>query len=619
MVIGILFLLIIFFSVEGIAKLWWFEIESCAFENSDVYDGVNPEMKRQMCVDSYQLQISDELIEPLQESETININSFGFRGKDVALEKPDNTYRIFAIGGSTMLGTGSTSDVTTIPGYLQENFDELELPFNVEVINAGISGAWSKTETSLIKTKLLNFQPDMIIVYDGWNDSSDQAGWTKNNDNAEEIVLKWILRWNEICDMGENNGYETIIILQPILGTSERILSEKEYAIYSEIQGDNTLKRLDLLGDGFESLSDTCTQKLDFRSAFDGINQPIFWDRGHLGNTGNQIIAKKIFQNVVYLITDIEIKTTGINHSLMKSDMESTVSKDFFVQSKRFILKNYKTPLLINHLFSFNKEQLVTQIGHSGNNVKTISDINFSQNLQNSDFRKFYLPNSNFSNTNLQNSDFSNSYIKNSDFEKSSLSHSKFINANMRGINLHNTKLDFVDFSHSDLTGGVLSNSDLSNAKFINSYLYNVNMRNSNLSNIDFSLTNILGVDFQGSNLNNVNLSGQDLRRSFLMDTDLTNANLEGSFLGTHNIENAILVGANLSSTTFTRNNFKSLDLTDVNFTDSELFNADFKNTDLSRTNFSNSNLKNADFANSNLEDAIGGPFLGCKNHFMCK
>ena len=69
---GIMVLLIIFFAVEGAAKFWWFEIESCAFEDSDVYEGVNPTMKRQMCVDSYQLQISDELIEPLQELDTIN-------------------------------------------------------------------------------------------------------------------------------------------------------------------------------------------------------------------------------------------------------------------------------------------------------------------------------------------------------------------------------------------------------------------------------------------------------------------------------------------------------------------------------------------------------------------
>ena len=48
--LGLMFLAIIFLVVEGVAKAWWFQIESCGFEDSDVYANVNPGMKRQMCV-----------------------------------------------------------------------------------------------------------------------------------------------------------------------------------------------------------------------------------------------------------------------------------------------------------------------------------------------------------------------------------------------------------------------------------------------------------------------------------------------------------------------------------------------------------------------------------------
>jgi len=617
-VLGIIFLLIIFLLVEGIAKIWWFQIESCAFEDSDVYADVNPEMKRQMCVDSYQLQISDEKIEPLQELDTININSFGFRGKEISLEKPENTYRIFAVGGSTMLGTGSTSDVTTIPGYLEDKFNNVEKEFEIEIINAGISGAWSKTETSLIKTKLVNFQPDMIIAYDGWNDSSDFAGWSANNENSDEIVTKWIESWNEICTIGENKDFKTIIIVQPILGTSERVLSGNEYAIFSESKDDNVHKRLKMLGNALEDLSDSCTMKLDFRNAFDGINTAVFWDRGHLGNTGNNIIAEKIFYNIHPLITDTKVESSETNVKINNSEMESTVSKDIFVQSKRVILKNFKAPLLLNHLLSFNHNQLITQIGIDKVEVKTISDIDFSKNLENSDFQKFYLPNSDFSSKDLENSDFSNSYLKNSNFEKSILSKSKFIHANMRGTDLSYTKGNYVDFSHSDLTGSDLSHSDLSNSKFINSYLYNTNLRNSDFSNVDFTFTNILGIDLQYSNLNNAKFIGQDLRRSFLMNADLTNADFQGAFIEINYIQNAIIIGTNFSDAIFTVNNFENSDLTKTNFSNTSLINANFKNTILNQTDFSKSDLTNADFLNSNLEDAIGGPFVGCKNHSLC-
>ena len=102
------------------------------------------------------------------------------------------------------------------------------------MINAGISGAWSQTEINLIKTKLLKFNPDLFIIYDGWNDSSDDPGWTENNDNAEEIISKWVNRWTEICNLGKENNFKTVIFIQPILGTSDRTLSEQEYARYIE-------------------------------------------------------------------------------------------------------------------------------------------------------------------------------------------------------------------------------------------------------------------------------------------------------------------------------------------------------------------------------------------------
>jgi len=90
-------LIIILLFVEGIAKIWWYEIESCAFEKSDIYSGIEPDLKRTMCVESYQVQYSPTHIEPNQNFETININSYGFRGNEITLEKPSNTFRIFCV------------------------------------------------------------------------------------------------------------------------------------------------------------------------------------------------------------------------------------------------------------------------------------------------------------------------------------------------------------------------------------------------------------------------------------------------------------------------------------------------------------------------------------------
>ena len=106
----------------------------------------------------------------VSEADTVNINSLGFRGDEFSKIKPDRTYRIFMLGGSPMFGYGATSDETTIPGFTQKFLDEKNFGFDIEVINSGVQAVSSDTELELVKRKLIAFSPDLIIIYDGWND-----------------------------------------------------------------------------------------------------------------------------------------------------------------------------------------------------------------------------------------------------------------------------------------------------------------------------------------------------------------------------------------------------------------------------------------------------------------
>ena len=74
------------------------------------------------------------------------------------------------LGGSPMFGYGATSDETTIPGFMQEFLNEKDFGFNIEVINSGIQAADSNRELNFVKRTLITFSPDLVIVYDGWND-----------------------------------------------------------------------------------------------------------------------------------------------------------------------------------------------------------------------------------------------------------------------------------------------------------------------------------------------------------------------------------------------------------------------------------------------------------------
>ena len=157
--------------------------------------------------------------------DTININSLGFRGDEFSKIKPDRTYRIFMLGSSPMFGYGATSDETTIPGFTQKFLDKTDFGFDIEVINSGVQAVISDTELELVKRKLIAFSPDLIIIYDGWND-------LRTNNNPSKLKENW----EAICKIGNENNFDTIISLQPLAGFGNKVLTKQELK-YAHIGG----------------------------------------------------------------------------------------------------------------------------------------------------------------------------------------------------------------------------------------------------------------------------------------------------------------------------------------------------------------------------------------------
>jgi len=612
-------LAIVFLVIEGVAKVWWNSIENCAFEDSDIYENVQPSMKRQMCIESYQIQFSPSHIEPNQNFETININSFGFRGKEITFEKSENIFRIFTIGGSTMLGTGSTSDVTTIAGFLQERFDNGNL--DVEVINAGVSGAWSSTEVNYIKNKLLQFNPDMFIVYDGWNDAASLE--SINDDKIPGKITEWSNRWKEICELGTQVGFHTIITIQPMVGTSNKTLSENEYQYYLELQQTKIPQRLELFALTLPELENSCSSTADLRNTFDNLSLPIYWDYGHMANVGNKIISQKLFELSIPIITnnyDLHSASTNkyeFSNAKIENESEEDELKDTYVLVKRSFLKNVKTPLMIHQIFIQSQEQLITHSININKNELN-KNIDLEGNLSNKDLSKTYFVNTDFSHRELQNVNFFGAYLRNSDFKESNLFQANFTFANLSGSDMSGVDLQFADLRKSDLTNTNLQNSDMVSVNLLGAKLYNTNLHGANLTNVDLSVANLQSVDFQDAILKGTNFEGTDLRRVFLMNSDLSGANLQGTYISGAQIQGASVVGTDFSGSTFYNTNFSGMDLTFTNFSHAVLEGIDFSNSNLNGTNFEGVVFNNVDFTNSNLEDAVGSPFIGCKGHHLC-
>lgn len=109
----------------------------------------------------------------------IEINSQGFRrSTETSIVKPKNTFRIFFLGGSAAHGISSSPPypvvhiypTETIDAYLEKLLKEKYPQTNFEVINAAVTGYRTHQHTTYILNELLDYNPDLVIFFDGAND-----------------------------------------------------------------------------------------------------------------------------------------------------------------------------------------------------------------------------------------------------------------------------------------------------------------------------------------------------------------------------------------------------------------------------------------------------------------
>lgn len=143
-----------------------------------------------------------DLVSP-QKSEFLQINEQGVRDNDpLPLAKPKNEIRIFVLGGSTAFGQLNPNNEATISHRLEARLQQrvaqqknspakyrpdvfpffvptrqqlMKLPpkireGNYRVINAAVPGYTSGNELAQLALKILPYQPDLIVVLDGYGD-----------------------------------------------------------------------------------------------------------------------------------------------------------------------------------------------------------------------------------------------------------------------------------------------------------------------------------------------------------------------------------------------------------------------------------------------------------------
>jgi uncharacterized protein YjbI with pentapeptide repeats len=650
----IISLIIVLIIIEGFANLWLFEINKCDFEKSKLFDEMDPQIKRDLCQQFYNIQFGNSEVSIQTqlggltgiESGRIYINNEGFRGPEFSQHKEKDVFRIFLIGGSTIFSAG-VPDSQTVSAYMQEYFDQQNLDFKVEVINAGVGGSFSEIETKLIKERLINYNPDLFIIYDGWNDLEHIRSpnffsiptkkiistFEDQNVTGESNPEIWKNRWIEICQMGEKNNFETIITLQPIAGTGKRVLTEHENQYYLDHRSEDLLKPYPKFAQQLPELKKYCSQVIDLRELFDNISEPVYYDEGHVGSLGNSVVANKFYDLALPMIMK-ESKSTNKNYENSNQTEEITsinvreqiVQNDYSGLDFRinqflsyhdspqklfdFFLNYYKTPSAVsslileiqkNNLNKFNSKQTDQLIFNEKNtNSREFINKNFTNIVFKTD-----LVNSNFINVNLINAKFIESNFNFIKVTDSDLSNISIIRSNLQNSNINNSKINDSTIAYVDW-----SNSNFSNTSFKNSKFLNVNFNNSTFKSIDFSF-----ADLSNQKLNQLIFQNTNFQNTYFNNADLSNADLKGTNLIYANFRNADLSNADLSNQKLTGISLIGANLTNADLSYNDLSGIDFSNSILLNTNFTNSNLKNIILTNA----IIDLNYYECFNHNLCK
>lgn len=97
------------------------------------------------------------------------INSLGFRGAEVSLQRAPGSLRILGLGNSITFGGGLADDETYL-AHLKESLD-LNFPDGFhEVLNAAIYGFTIRQYVPFLESVLPKVQPDMVLLGAAWRD-----------------------------------------------------------------------------------------------------------------------------------------------------------------------------------------------------------------------------------------------------------------------------------------------------------------------------------------------------------------------------------------------------------------------------------------------------------------
>lgn len=257
---------------------------------------------------------------------TYKMNS-EFPGIYVYGKNNKNDYKIAVLGGST-----TDSTIAPFKSWVQILYEDYcEKIGEVTIFNGAIGGYNSTQELLKLIRDMICLKPDMIIVYDGYNDARDAVrgsancfafpyvmdifnvinGKVKNCDspvmrvdvekvwagisNEKDVVDGWLKNIEYMNAISQINGIKFISFLQPML-PSKKVLSAHEYSLMEMIKNtysEAVIAAAQRFRERGKQIQDSFNFVYDLSDIFDYAD--VYMDICHVYESGNVIIAKNVF------------------------------------------------------------------------------------------------------------------------------------------------------------------------------------------------------------------------------------------------------------------------------------------------------------------------------------
>jgi lysophospholipase L1-like esterase len=117
------------------------------------------------------------------------VNADGLRDREHTVEKPAGRLRIAVIGDSVVLGL----NLCALDELIAPSLERVLARSDVEVIGAGMTGYNTRSEVELLRTKLLKYAPDLVVVVFVDNDFQSLNDFVPGVSLERPGPLEWLV------------------------------------------------------------------------------------------------------------------------------------------------------------------------------------------------------------------------------------------------------------------------------------------------------------------------------------------------------------------------------------------------------------------------------------------